>query len=78
MHPHRGFETITYLLKGFMYHPGSSGATVRYGYPDVHCMTAGSIFQLVRFYVSKKSENILKAFPAYFLLVFISANSSSI
>lgn len=41
-HPHRGFETISYLLKGEMQHRDSLGnkGTLRAG--DVQWMTAGS------------------------------------
>jgi len=41
-HPHRGFETVTYLLAGEMQHRDSAGnaGTLRPG--DVQWMTAGS------------------------------------
>ena len=40
-HPHRGFETITYLRNGWCDHSDSLGATARFGNGDVQWMTAG-------------------------------------
>ncbi|MBI5543671.1 MAG: pirin family protein [Deltaproteobacteria bacterium] len=41
-HPHRGFETVTYLLEGEMEHRDSAGHQGRLGPGDVQWMTAGA------------------------------------
>ncbi len=41
-HPHRGFETVTYLLEGGMEHRDSAGHSGRLGPGDVQWMTAGA------------------------------------
>ena len=41
-HPHRGIETITYVLSGTVEHGDSLGNTGRLGAGDVQWMTAGS------------------------------------
>ena len=41
-HPHRGFETVTYMLEGTMEHEDSAGHAGRIGPGDVQWMTAGS------------------------------------
>jgi redox-sensitive bicupin YhaK (pirin superfamily) len=41
-HPHRGFETVTYILDGAIEHKDSQGNHGRIGAGDVQWMTAGS------------------------------------
>ena len=40
-HPHRGFETVTYVRRGVIDHSDSLGATARFGRGDVQWLTAG-------------------------------------
>ncbi len=40
-HPHRGFETVTFVRRGLIDHSDSLGAAARYGRGDVQWMTAG-------------------------------------
>jgi redox-sensitive bicupin YhaK (pirin superfamily) len=41
-HPHRGFETVTYILDGYMEHKDSAGHSAVLGPGDLQWMTAGS------------------------------------
>jgi len=41
-HPHRGFETITYVRRGFCDHTDSMGAAARFGQGDAQWVTTGS------------------------------------
>jgi len=41
-HPHRGFETVTFVRKGYIDHSDSLGATARFGSGDVQWLTAGA------------------------------------
>ena len=41
-HPHRGFETISYIVEGEKLHEDSTGATQLIGAGDVQWMTAGA------------------------------------
>ncbi|HVJ98031.1 MAG TPA: pirin family protein [Acidimicrobiia bacterium] len=40
-HPHRGFETVTYVRQGYVDHSDSLGAQARFGRGDVQWLTAG-------------------------------------
>jgi redox-sensitive bicupin YhaK (pirin superfamily) len=41
-HPHRGFETVTFVRRGLIDHSDSMGATARFGRGDVQWLTAGA------------------------------------
>ena len=41
-HPHRGFETVTYVRRGWCDHSDSLGARARFGEGDVQWLTAGA------------------------------------
>ncbi|NQV07763.1 pirin family protein [bacterium] len=41
-HPHRGFETVTVVRRGYVDHSDSLGATARYGGGDVQWLTTGT------------------------------------
>jgi quercetin 2,3-dioxygenase len=41
-HPHRGFETVTYVRRGLIDHSDSLGAAARFGQGDTQWLTAGA------------------------------------
>ena len=41
-HPHRGFETVTFVREGYIDHSDSLGATARFGRGDLQWLTAGA------------------------------------
>jgi redox-sensitive bicupin YhaK (pirin superfamily) len=83
-HPHRGFETVTVVRRGYVDHSDSLGATARYGGGDVQWLTTGSGIMHAEMFplIQEDSANPLELFqiwlnlppeskmvPAYFAML---------
>ncbi|MEZ5298993.1 MAG: pirin family protein [Ilumatobacteraceae bacterium] len=66
-HPHRGFETVTYVRQGLIDHADSMGAAARYGQGDVQWLTAGGGIQHAEMFplLDRDGENVLELFQIW-------------
>lgn len=66
-HPHRGFETVTVVRRGFVDHSDSLGATGRYGQGDVQWLTTGGGVMHAEMFplINDENENVLELFQIW-------------
>lgn len=66
-HPHRGFETVTYVRQGLIDHADSAGAAARYGRGDVQWLTAGRGIQHAEMFplLDEHGPNTLELFQIW-------------
>ncbi|MFV1963038.1 MAG: pirin family protein, partial [Acidimicrobiia bacterium] len=66
-HPHRGFETVTVVRRGYVDHSDSLGATARYGGGDTQWLTTGSGIQHAEMFplIQADSDNTLELFQIW-------------
>ncbi|MEX0757661.1 MAG: pirin family protein [Acidimicrobiia bacterium] len=66
-HPHRGFETVTVVRRGYVDHSDSLGATARYGEGDVQWLTTGSGIQHAEMFplIHSDRDNPLELFQIW-------------
>lgn len=66
-HPHRGFETVTVVRRGYVDHSDSLGATARYGEGDVQWLTTGSGIMHSEMFplLSNEQPNVLELFQIW-------------
>ena len=69
-HPHRGFETVTVVLRGTVDHTDGLGAMGRYSHGDVQWMTAGKGLQHCEMFplLMTDNENALELFQIWLSL----------
>jgi len=66
-HPHRGFETVTYVRQGLIDHSDSLGATARFGRGDAQWLTAGAGIVHAEMFplVERDADNPLELFQIW-------------